>query len=204
MRSVAATVLVSMFATTALADIISISGSVGDSTEQTGATFSGTLDYSFTGGSSGVLIVSLTNDTPANVGGFLTGFVFNIDSSDVGAGASLSATSDADFLNTGNEAAPPFGNFAAGAALGADWTGGGSPNGGLGVGVSGMFTFAVSASDASVLTASSFINGPNVFDFVVRFRGLANGGSDKVPVPAPGVAAMLGLCGLATCRRRRG
>jgi hypothetical protein len=189
-------------ASVASADIINIAGSVGDSTEGTGATFSGTVDYTFNGGSSGTVIISLTNDTPPIVGGFLTGFVFNIDSGDAGASAVLTAASNANFLDTGNESAPPFGSFLAGAALGGNWTGGGSPNGGMAVGDSDSYTFAVTASDAGSLSAIDFINGPNEFDFVVRFRGLENGGSDKVPVPAPASAAILGL-GLACSRRRR-
>jgi MYXO-CTERM domain-containing protein len=185
------------------ADIVGISGSIGDSTEQTGATYSGSIDYTFNGGSAGTVIVTLNNDTPPNVGGNLTGFVFNIDSMDGSAAATLSATTNANFLDTGNESAPPFGNFLAGAALGADWSGGGSPNGGIAVGGSAMFTFDVIASDAGSLSASSFLNGPNDFNFVARFRGLNNGGSDKVPVPAPSAAALLGLGALAATRRRR-
>lgn len=187
----------------AQADIVNISGSVLDSTEQTGANYAGSLNYTYGGGSSGSLIVSLTNTTPGGVGGFLTGFVFNINSTDAGASAILTSTTNANFLNTGNEAAPPFGNFDAGAALGADWTGGGSPTGGIAVGGSAMFTFAISALDANTLSAASFMTGPNNWNFLVRFRGLANGGSDKVPgVPAPGALALLGL-GAAAARRRR-
>lgn len=187
----------------ASADIINISGSVPDSTEGTGATFSGTIDYTFNGGSSGTVIISLTNDTPPAVGGFLTGFLFNINSADAARAAALTATTDADFLDTGSDSGAPFGSFDAGAALGGNWLGGGSPNPGLAVGASGTFTFAVTASDAGSLTASSFITGPNEFNFVVRFRGLAGDGSDKVPVPAPASAALLGLAGLAASRRRR-
>jgi MYXO-CTERM domain-containing protein len=42
------------------------------------------------------------------------------------------------------------------------------------------------------------------YAFVVRFRGMENGGSDKVPanqLPAPGAAALLGLAGLLVRRR---
>lgn len=188
----------------ASADVIPIAGDIGNSTEQTGATFSGTLDYTFTGADMGTLIVSLSNDTPALVGGFLTGFVFNILSMDDNASASLLSATNANFLDTGPESAPPFGDFDAGAALGADWTGGGSPNGGMGVGDFDVFTFKVTASDASALSAISFIGSGDDINFAVRFRGLTDGGSDKVPgVPAPGAGALaLGALGLATRRRR--
>ncbi|HZW10643.1 MAG TPA: PEP-CTERM sorting domain-containing protein [Phycisphaerales bacterium] len=202
-RLVAMGAIVCALGSAASADIVGISGSIGDSTEQTGATFSGSIDYTFNGGSNGTVVITLNNDTPPAVGGYLTGFVFNIDSIDPTVAAALSSATNANFLDTGNEAAPPFGNYLAGAALGADWTGGGSPNGGIPVGGSAMFTFAVTASDAGSLSASSFVNGPNEFDFVARFRGLSNGGSDKVPVPAPSAAALLGLGGLAAIRRRR-
>lgn len=196
---VAACALVPM----AQADIIGIGGSIPDSTEQTGSNFSGTIDYTFNGGSAGTVVITLTNETPVEIGGYLTGFVFNIDSGDSGASALLSSASNANFLDTGNESASPFGQFDAGAALGAHWSGGGPAVNGIAAGNTDSFTFAVSASDAGSLSASSFVNGPNEYNFVVRFRGLDNGGSDKVPVPAPAGLAALGLGGLLASRRRR-
>lgn len=187
----------------ALADIINISGDVGNSTEQTGATFSGTISYLFNGGSSGTAVISLINETPPAVGGFLTGFVFNIDSTDGAASATLTSASNPLFLDTGSESAAPFGMFDAGAALGANWLGGGSPTGGLAVGQTGSFTFSVIAADTSSLSASSFLNGPNEFNFAVRFRGLTGGGSDKVPVPAPASLAAVVLGGGIATRRKR-
>lgn len=200
---IAVGVIVCAAGSAARADIIGISGSVGNSTEQTGCTFTATIEYTFAGGSSGTVVFSLTNDTPPSVGGYLTGFVFNIDSGDAGASGVLTAKTNANFLYTGNEPAPPFGNFDAGAALGADWTGGGAPQGGIAIGQTDSFTFAITASDAGSLSASSFINGPNDFDFVSRFRGLDNGGSDKVPVPGPTGAAVLAFAGVFAGRRRR-
>jgi len=191
----------------AQADVVNFSGDLGGSTEATGADVTGSLSYVFGGGSSGSVTISLTNSSPAFVGGFLTGFVFNIDSSDSNASASLFSTTNANFLDTGNESAPPFGDFDAGAALGANWTGGGSPNGGVGIGQSATFVFSVTALDAGSLTASSFFNGPNEYDFVARFRGLTGGGSDKVPlvpvIPGPMTPAAFGLGGLMLAKRRR-
>ncbi|MCB9844718.1 MAG: hypothetical protein H6811_01850 [Phycisphaeraceae bacterium] len=200
---VMAAAVVAVGAGMARADLIGISGSVGNSTEQTGATFSGTISYTFISGSLGALEVFLMNDSPANVGGFLTGFVFNIDSADPLRAATLTGTTDPDFLDTGVENGAPFGTFDAGAALGANWEGGGSPNNGLGIGASGTFMFDVTASDAASLSAASFVNGANEFNFVVRFKGLRVGqGSDKVPVPGPGGVALLVAAGAMGVRRR--
>jgi hypothetical protein len=161
-----------------------------------------------------MIVFSVTNTTSSSVGGFFTGLVFNIGSSDSSATASLSSTSDSDFLDTGVEAANPFGTYDAGAALKANWSGGGNPSKGIGAGLSGMFAFAITATDASSLSAMSFVGDGS--DVALRFRGLANGQSDKllieepllniVPLPAPVLAggAMLGLCLGARRLRARG
>lgn len=182
----------------------------------TGASLEGTIDYSHTSGSNGVLTFSLTNNSGASVGGFLTGIVFNIGSADANASASLSSASDNDFKDTGAEAANPFGMFDAGAALKANWSGGGKPSKGLGVGASMTLVFDIVASDASSLTAMSFLGDGS--DIALRFRGLNNDASDKlqgtlndpsltvVPLPAPVLAggAMLGLgLGVRGLRNRK-
>ena len=85
-------------------------------------------------------------------------------------------------------------------AIGGSFLGGGNPNPGIGVGQTGMFTFNITASDAGVLTALDFLTGGSFdFNFLVRFRGFQDGGSDKVGgivVPLP-PALTLGLLGLA-------
>jgi hypothetical protein len=203
LRNTMVTASVLAFVGIASADIIDISGDAACSTEMTGAAFFGTIEYNFDAGDMGTLVISLTNDTPAEVGGFLTGFLFNILSSDDDASAMLTGTTDADFIGVQNESGAPFGRFDAGAALGGDWEGGGNPSDGIAIGDTEMFTFKVTADDAAALTAVDFVGDGDPVDFVVRFRGLNDGGSDKVcGIPAPG-AGVLALSGLAFASRRR-
>jgi hypothetical protein len=196
-RSAAVVIGVLALAAAAQADLINISGNgaLGD--------FTGTIDYD---GGTNVLIITLSNTSPVANGGFLTGVVFNIDSADAAASAVLTGTTDADFLDTGSEFAGGFGTFDAGAALFASFLAGGSPNGGVEVGESVTLTFLVTASDRAFLTASSFINDDvNDPDFLVRFRGFEDDGSDMVPgTPGPAALSLLGVAGMLSGRRRRG
>lgn len=202
-----ATVTVLSSASVASADLIEISSDPSQSTEGLG-TFIGSLQYfgdMFS--SSGTLTVSLTNTSdPAN-GGFLTGFVFNFGSADPDASASLLSASHP-FQYISDAMAPPFGTYDAGAALGGNWNGGGSPNAGIAVGETGTFQFSIDASDVGYLSAASFLGNPESPGFVVRFRGFDDGGSDKVPgtpvttIPAPAAMGLLMIAGLVTRRRR--
>ena len=199
--------------TSASADIINIFGDTANSSEGL-ADFSGTLSYNFVLGNMGVLTVDLTNMTvfPANgeddVGGYLTGFIFNVDSIDPDVSGVLTSTTAMFFEDAQNQMAGPFmGPYLAGASLAGTWLDGGNPIRGLGIGESGTFTFDITASDANSLTAADFVlNGPLDFNFLVRFRGLGADGefSDMVPAtPAPGALALLALGALAQRRRRR-
>lgn len=196
--------LLALVGTSASAASLNISGDINTSNGGTGSAFSGGMEYVFNSGNTGTLTVSLTNTTSLSIGGYLTGFVFNIDSSDNAASASLFSATNANFLDTGSENAAPFGSFDAGAALGANWSGGGNPSAGIAIGATESFEFTITASDASSLSSMSFV-GLNGTDFAVRFRGLDNGGSDKllatIPTPGTGALALLGL-GVATRRRR--
>lgn len=192
-------------ASAATADVIFESGE--GSTEHLGE-FTGSISYFADLPEYGVLTITLTNTSNPSNGGKITGFVFNIDSSDPFASATLTSATHP-FQGLTNHAAPPFGSsFAAGAALGGHWSGGGNPNPGIAVGQSGTFVFDVHASDAHQLAAESFLAGPYDFNFVVRLRGFADGGSDKVPafitaIPTPASVALLALAGLTRRRRRR-
>lgn len=194
----------------AQADVVSIQGVVSASAEQTGATYSGSLEYNFISGSTGELKVSLTNDTPAAVGGFLTGFLFR--AAGISA-ASLTSANPVSFENTGVDSGSPFGTFDGGAALGGSFLGGGSPSAGMGIGENGLFVFSITSASASTISAGDFLGTLNEPGFLVRFRGLEDGGSDKVPggpgtdvvvpLPSAGVLAGAGLLALGVRRRRR-
>lgn len=190
---------------TASASLI-IYGDTANSSEGIGD-YTGNLDYIYAGGSQGWLTVSLTNTSDPLNGGFITGFAFNFDSVDNAASATLISGSHP-FTGITNANAAPYGVFDAGAALGGNWLGGGSPNAGIAVGDTGVFVFSILASDAMNLAAESFIAGPG-YGFIVRMRGFADGGSDKIPgttdmpVPAPAAASLLAIAGLVGIRRRR-
>jgi hypothetical protein len=195
-----------VLAPAASADLIQIFANSDGSTKGLGD-FTGSLEYSFDAPSEiGHLTVSITNTSPAFNGGYITGFLFNIASTDDGAFAVLQpgGTHPFEDLTGGGLNGEPFGHFEGGAALGGNWQGGGPPFAGIAVGQTGVFDFNVFAADAAVLTAMSFIEGPT--DFLVRLRGFDNGGSDKVPaavVPGPATLTALALALVAWPRRRR-
>lgn len=159
------------------------------------------------------LTIVLTNTTPT---GLITGVVFNIGGADPNASAMLVSAPNASWEGMpGPINGQPYGSFDAGAALGGSFEGGGSPNAGIGSGLMGTLVFMISATDAALLTETSFISSMNSTshaDFVVRIRGITGEvTSDKVPglvaapLPTPaslGAAGLLGL-GLAGRRRRR-
>lgn len=195
------------------ADIIPIFADMSNSTSGLGD-FSGTLEY-FVESSDhhedeGRLIITLINESDPDNGGFITGFLFNIDSTDELAEAELEEAlhNFKEIESKKKRNGQPFGKeFDAGAGLSGEFQGGGKPDKGIAVGTNGVFEFEIEAEDAGDLTASSFLGGPFAFNFIVRFRGFENGGSDKVPVvplPASGAAMALLAAGLVSRRQRRG
>lgn len=183
---------------------IAFSGNTAASTENTGSNYSGTISYDHIGGSVGELTITLTNETPLGVGGRLTAIVFRFDSSGAASTLLLSSTV-AGMTDTGTVNGAPFGTFMGGAGTGGQFEGGGSPSNGLAIGASATLVWQINASDAGSLTELSFIDAAHQPSIVARFRGLADGGSDKVPgtlVPAPGSLALIGA-GLLVAGRRR-
>jgi hypothetical protein len=177
-------------------------------------TFSGTFDYTATDDTSGTVDIVLNNDSLT--AGFLTGFLFNIPEGATVTDATLT-TSDGDFLVDGaptfdnSASGAPNGDFDIGAALGGSYLGGGNPNLGIAQGGSATFSFALTGTGLGGLTSQDFLStlssgGEPSEEFVVRFRGFPDGGSDKVPndgvVPEPGTLTLLGL-GLASLAARR-
>ncbi len=201
--SVTAGVIVLGASSSASADTLQIFADTANSTQGIGD-FTGSLTYDFIVGDMGVLTVDLTNTSEPGNGGWLTGFIFNIGSSDPDVAAPYTGGTYP-FEDAPGQNGAPYGNpFLAGAALGGNWLGDGFPADGIAVGDSGSFSFDVFANDAGSLSASSFLEGPYKFNFLVRFRGFLDGNSDKVPaVPAPGALALLGIAALAQRRRHR-
>jgi len=216
------TTAASMGVESASASSVAIVSDSSQSTQNLGA-FTGVLDYQ-----AGVLTVSLTNTSSPLNGGFITGFLFNINDADDDASGAFSDADDAstgglnesDYNQVANASGSPFGTFELGAALGGNFLGGGNPNKGIGVGETGIFKFTITEPDGELLTALSFIteislgNGNNGKDvsFLTRFRGFNDDGSDKVPgidnnpvIPLPAAvwSGLVTLGGLGAIRVRR-
>lgn len=186
-----ATSLFALAAQTASAvDVITFGG-----TGSTGVSFVATVTYDAT--AEHELIVQLTNTT-ATAGGYLTGFAFDLPGNEV---VTLFSSPRPAMTLQADASTAPYGTRDWAAAVGGNWLGGGAPRGGLAVGTSGTWTFDVAQGPATL----SFDD----LDMVVRFRGLANGGSDKVTaVPEPESYALmlagLGVLGFVARRRRQG
>jgi len=205
--------ILTLFSSTALyADLII--GNTAKSTERLG-NFTGEFTYHYDTSTKAELNVRLTNTSPADNGGYLTGFVFNNPNNYItgvtltGSNSNFKLLGAPSFKDSINAA--PFGNFDIGAALGGDFLGGGSPKNGIPAGGSANFYFAITGSNLDKLNAGSFLGATNSNgDFsAARFRGFENGGSDKVPaspnpVPIPPTVYLLGagLFGVGFIRKR--
>ena len=170
--------------------------------------FTSLVTYTYSGsGTTASVSVLLTNTTLLANGGFITGLAVTPDPA--ATGLVFNSCTNAAFLNCGSPvSAAPFGNFVAGAALGGNWLGGGSPNAGIAIGASATFNFTISGSAAllGAMTAEDVFNEEDDRALVVRFRGGVGDWSDKVlgcAAPAPGAVALLGVVGMFGARRRR-
>jgi hypothetical protein len=171
--------------------------------EQLGA-FTGSMEWTYLGDNAGTLEITLTNTSPVDNGGYLTGLAFRAVYND-----SLKivyASDHENWLEVIDENCSPWGVFDHGAAVGGDWTGGGQPSAGIGVGETWSFLFDVRGDPTLLasIVAHDFFDESDGWGFAARFRGFEDGGSDKVnaSLPAPGVLTALAM-GAAGSRRRR-
>lgn len=176
------------------------------STEGYGS-FQADLIYSYSGGTTATVSVTLTNNTEMSLGGYITALALNPNGT--AGGLSFVSSTSASFTSIPAPIeAPPYGLFAAGAGLGGSFLGSGDPSAGIAVGSFEIFTFTVTGSE-SVLAAldAETVLSQDGYQMIVRFRGGAmDDWSDKVigcALPAPGALALLGTAGLVSRRRRR-
>jgi hypothetical protein len=198
--------------------------------------FTGKFEVDNVSTTSAVIRVTLTNTSAAAGGGYITGFAFNNpDNLITGAVLTATPTNYNSFQLLGPDTynntvdASPFGKFDIGAAVGGDWTGGGSPTTGILAGNTATFEFTLTGTGLDTITALDILSELSKMqgnktgeEFIVRFKGFNNGNSDKVgavvthggnppppppppsnPVPAP-AGLILGLIGIGGCLLGRG
>lgn len=169
--------------------------------------FQADLIYSYSGGETATLSITLTNNTEMSLGGYITALAINPNG--LASGLTFVSSTSAAFQAISSPiSASPYGSFAAGAGLNGQFLGSGDPSAGIAVGGFEIFTFTLTGSESALaeIDAETVLNRDG-YQMVVRFRGGAvDDWSDKVlgcTLPAPGALALLGAVGLASKRRRR-
>ena len=202
----------------AAADIVNVFGDPTTTTNSTptGATFEAVVEYNALSADTAQLAIQLTNATTPDIGGFLTGFGFIVPTANPGLDIALSSATDPDLLLITDFSVANLGTFDGGAALRADFNGGGKPSDGIAAGDTALFVFDITGFlaaglDAQTYSVIDFVNNGDAF--VARFRGLEDGGSEKIvgttedpilKVPTPGTASLaLAALGMTATRRRR-
>ena len=198
------------------ADIRLVSDLSG-ATEPNNTTFSADVSLSSLTNGNYELTIKLVNTTTSSaVGGYITGFAFSTPTGATYVSGSYQTTNSDFSLLTAPVSTQPFPSQDLGAALGGSWTGGGSPNDGIAWSAAGTnsatFTYDFSGTGLTEdMFKTALIGTSSDPGFLVRFRGLANGQSNKVPaaaalVPEPTSFALLGIGltgALLGLRRRR-
>lgn len=173
---------------------------ISKATENENTTFSVALSVTNPQTDITQLVFSVTNTTDNQTGGFLTAFAFNTPGSVIPDSA-YTPSPQWSFLG-GPINTSPFDDLDYGFSISKSFQGGGNPNSGLAP--SETLNFGVLLNGAySLSDLTAFYQKPAI-NFVARFRGLNDGGSNKVPgfstVPEPSSLALmvLGLLGILT------
>ena len=227
MRTIGAAAVLAAFAGaagSAQAGVSTVNFTTGDSIEQTGVTFTGSLAYD---DSANTLTVNLSNTSAFQ--SVITGFFFNNSGN---AAASYTAVDNAGTIGVSEgsfgsaTSLSPFGTWDAGAFL-QDFSQ--QQVHGIDEGETGSFTFNITGADKDVLGAMDFFTGTNsggglTGAFAVRYQSvgpnsalsdkvmglLIDGGEEAPPPPAeiplPPAAwaalATMGVTGLGSLRSR--
>lgn len=152
-------------------------------------------------GNSRLTIDVINTTTSSSPGGFITGVAFSTPDLASYISGSYTTTNGNFTLLSGSVSTSPYPDQDMGAALGGSWLGGGSPSGGVSWSPGGtndvVFTYDFSGQSVTEdQFKSAMLGTSSAPGFLVRFKGLAGGGSNKVPaiaVPEPTSVVLLGL-----------
>ena len=184
------------------------------SSQSYGAAYQGTMQWSYTSGSTATITVQLTNTS--SVASYLSAFVVGMADSSFVVTQTSAATGFSQLTGNGLKATP-FGDFDWGSASTSSFNGGSSGGGsttGLAQGQSGTWTFSVSGNAASLAAVNSaaVFNGVNQWDFVAHIKGMQSGSStvsEKLTsslmgtaMPGPAALSLLAIAGVMPRRRR--
>jgi hypothetical protein len=145
------------------------------------------------------LQIALTNTSSASNGGYITADAFDLGAAEI---TGFATTDSAFKLTTTDTSVSPYGSRDTLVSISNVWLGGGDPTAGLAVTESAKFT--LSLTNAGGLTEQGILDS-----MVIRFKGFADGDSDKdtVRVSMPEMSTLpllvLGLGGLGVLWRRR-
>lgn len=213
---------VSLLLSASVASAITLSfGAGSESSNAVPEGMTGTAEFGFLDEAGDVRVsLKLSNTTPAALGGNITAFVFGLPSG-VSYDGSLTDADGSNFEANTSPSTTPFSNVASNGSfdllfgIGGVFNGGGNPNNGIGTGSDATLTFLLDTSDDAATVESAFLSGfeadgASSLGAAMRWRGLANGGSEKllyvpqtavVPLPAAAWLALAGLGGLGAARR---